>query len=274
MRPLNRRQRFAQKKSLGQVFLREDWPCQKLADLLERAGVHSVLEIGPGPGILTKVLLSRGFLVTAVEKDDRLAERLREQQSSLSPEGRLEIVGQDILKFDLKDWISKQPNQKLAVCGNVPYNISSPILLWLLPHMRELQLAGIMVQLEFGQRVAAGPGSKAYGSLSVFSQLRADVRLEYMVPRACFTPVPKVDSAVISFRAPRNTYAPELLKQVELLTRRSFSQRRKKLSNSLAHLLQDLAPEQIPLDLNRRCETVSPAEFLTLAQRLGEAGSS
>lgn len=266
MKPLNRRQRFTQKKSLGQVFLREDWPCQKLADILVQSGVQTVLEIGPGPGILTKVLLGRGLNVTAVEKDDQLADRLREQQESMSEHSKFEIIHQDILKFNLEQWIEEHPGQKLAVCGNVPYNISSPILMWLLPHLEKLKTATMMVQLEFGERVAASHSTKSYGSLTVYTQLRSKVKLDYMVPRACFKPVPKVDSAVISLKPLSDKQPDSLLKLVEQITRRSFSQRRKKMSNSLSNLLQNVPANEIPVDLNRRCETMSPEEFLSIAR--------
>ena len=268
MKRLNRRLRFSQKRSLGQVFLREDWPCRKLADILDSAGVQSVLEIGPGPGILTKELLRNRIDVTAVEKDDRLAERLLDQSKSFRGQGSFEVLNQDILSFDLAAWMQQHSGQRLAVCGNIPYNISSPILNWLLPHLGGLKTVVIMVQLEFAERVVASPGNRAYGSLSVYVQLRADVRLEYMVPRACFTPVPAVDSAVISLRPGRGQQPEPLLRLVERLTRKSFSYRRKKLSNSLAPFIPEIPPEEIGLDLNRRCETVSPAEFLELARRL------
>ncbi|NRA44196.1 MAG: ribosomal RNA small subunit methyltransferase A [Oligoflexales bacterium] len=269
MRLTERRQKFSQKKSLGQVFLREDWPCRKMVEQLKKHHVQYAIEIGPGPGILTKLLLSAGINVLAIEKDDRLADRLEEQNKQFDYPGKLEILNQDILKFDLGEWVEAKKSSKAAICGNIPYNISSPILMWLLPYLDQLSLASLMVQLEFGERVASSPSTKSYGSLTVYTQLRSKVQLDFKVPRTAFYPVPKVDSAVITMKPLQNKESELILKKVEQVSRKAFSQRRKKLSNSLSAFLKAGHAQNLPIDLSRRVDTVSPQEFVALVKSLG-----
>jgi 16S rRNA (adenine1518-N6/adenine1519-N6)-dimethyltransferase len=126
-----------------------------------------------------------------------------------------------------------------------------------------------MVQLEFAQRVVAAPDGKDYGSLSVYCQLRANCEFNFKVEKSCFTPVPKVDSAVITFR-PRSEEAAsgKLMQYTETICRIAFTQRRKKLRNTVKPFLRGRAEEMCPLDLNRRAETLSPEDFINLAKFL------
>ncbi|MFK7872057.1 MAG: 16S rRNA (adenine(1518)-N(6)/adenine(1519)-N(6))-dimethyltransferase RsmA [Oligoflexales bacterium] len=253
--------RLAQKKSLGQVFLSEDWPCRKMVEKLKDWNVVSVLEIGPGPGILTRHLLDQGIQVHAVEKDSRFADLLKEKKWD-----HCKVTEADILRFSLDDWLKENKGKRVAICGNIPYNISSPILQKIL----EAQLPAIlMVQLEFAQRVVAPCNQKSYGSLSVYTQLRSRTQFEFHVPATVFRPQPKVESAVFSVQ-PGTKYSPEVLKNVEIVSRKSFMQRRKTLSNSLSSFLQqgELQVKDSPIDLKRRCETLSPDEFVILTEFL------
>ena len=127
------------KKSLGQVFLNTDWPVQKVVAKLQEWGVKRAIEIGPGPGILTRALLDAGIHVTAVERDDRFVERLLDYKKlhDSSNGKNLQVVGEDILKFDLGAWL-EESHESAAVC-NIPYNISSPILMWVLPYLNNLK---------------------------------------------------------------------------------------------------------------------------------------
>ena len=270
MRLTERRQKFSQKKSLGQVFLREDWPCQKMVEKLKMHNVKYVIEVGPGLGVLTRFLLEAGMHITAVEKDSRLIERLNELASSTSYSGSLKIVNQDILKFDIVKWLDDHKHNGRALCGNIPYNISSPLLVWLLPHLSELRISTLMVQLEFAERVTSLPNSKSYGSVSVFTQLRAKSHLDFKVSRTCFHPVPKVDSAVMTLTPLKEKLPEKILRKVEDITRKAFTQRRKKLKNSLSFCIKDDAEDlqRIPIDLNRRCDSVSPMEFVKIAQSI------
>ena len=261
---MKRREQFLnQRKSMGQVFLNTDWPARRVVEKMEAWRVTRVLEIGPGGGILTGLLLKAGIKVTAVEKDERFAQRLRPALGH-TDEGALRIVNEDILKFNLPEWI-KESDERTAVVGNIPYNISSPILLWVLPYLSDLVGAQFLVQLEFGARLAAAVDTKDYGSLSVFTQLRATVEMDCKVERTCFTPVPKVDSALISLRPRRDMPPTEILKRTESITRAAFTQRRKKLRNGVKPFLKGKLEEDCPIDLNRRAETLSPEEFTKLA---------
>ena len=163
---------ITQKKSLGQVFLNTDWPVKKMVEQLVSFDIKRVIEIGPGNGILTMALAEAGIHVTAVEKDDRFAERLQGLVKD-DPRKLIDVENIDVTKFDLGAWIKRTGGAKCAVVGNIPYNISTPIIMWVLPELHHLEAAMFMVQLEFGQRVVSAPDTKDYGSLSVYCQLRA-----------------------------------------------------------------------------------------------------
>jgi len=258
-----------QKKSLGQVFLRTEWPVQRMVERLCELRIARALEIGPGGGVLTRALLKAGLDVMAVEKDSRFAARMEEYASQLAGEasGRLEVINTDILKFDWREWI-QVARAPVAVVGNIPYNISSPILIKGLEVLGDLQAMMFMTQLEFAQRVVARPSSKDYGSLSVYTQLRAEVSIEFKVERTCFNPVPKVDSAVILILPKRDKLSAELLKRVEQVTRTAFTQRRKKLRNSIRPFLEGKDEHACPLDLERRADSLSPQEYVQMTEWL------
>jgi 16S rRNA (adenine1518-N6/adenine1519-N6)-dimethyltransferase len=259
-----------QKKSLGQVFLNTDWPVNKVVEQAHDLGIKRVLEIGPGNGILTEALSRDGIVVTAVEKDERFAARM----IGLIDSGRLgniEIVNTDILDFDLAAWINKNSGAPCGVVGNIPYNISTPIIMWLLPHLQQLNGAIFMVQLEFAQRIVAAPDGKDYGSLSVYCQLRANCEFNFKVEKTCFTPIPKVDSAVMTLRPRADDPTPgRLLQYTETICRVAFTQRRKKLRNAVKPFMRGRSEDDCPVDLNRRAETLSPKDFIRLAAFLFE----
>ncbi len=256
-----------QKKSLSQVFLRTEWPVKKVVERLQQWQVTRVLEIGPGGGILTRALLEHPWKVTAVEKDGRFAERLVDyyDANKADVKGTLEVVHQDVLKFDLEAWIAKS-QEPTAVVGNIPYAISSPIVMWVLPCLQDLKAVEFLVQLEFAARLAGVANSKDYGSLSVYTQLRAQVQLECKVDRTCFTPVPKVDSALVILK-PRTSLIPDdFLQKVETVTRAAFTQRRKKLRNAIKAFVDDDQLDKCPIDLNRRPDSLRPEEFMELTR--------
>ncbi len=256
-----------QNSKLSQVFLHTSWPCDTLADVLVENSVGAVIEIGPGKGILTESLLKRDLHVTCVERDARFVTYLQKRFETEISEGKLLIIHQDALHFDWAHWreLNRQRG-RLGICGNIPYHISSPLLEQILPQLGEIQVAVLLVQLEFAERLASAPGVKSYGSLSVFAQLRATMTLVSKVDRSCFTPVPKVDSAIIAMSPRAQKENAELLKKVEKLTKRAFSQRRKKLSNALSAFLETVDTEKVRIDLNRRPDTLKPEEYLELAQ--------
>jgi len=257
------------KRSLSQVYLKTDWPVSRMLEKLQSWNVRRVLEIGPGPGVLTFALLRAGIKVTAVEKDDQLYERLQHMVALDQIENGelLELINNDTLRFDLGSWISRS-NEQTAVVGNIPYNISTPILMWSIPHLKNLKGLIYLTQLEFAQRLAANPGTKAYGSLSVYTQLRSKPSLECKVDRACFHPPPKVDSAIISLTEKPHQLSDKLLVKSEMVTRTCFMQRRKVLRNAVRNFLTAENEANFPIDLNRRPDTLRPEEYVELTKHL------
>ena len=263
----NRQKKPKQKRSLGQVFLKDKWPCERMAENLEQEGITHVLEIGPGAAVLTRELLKKGFQVTCVEKDERYVGYLKDELTEFIHEKNrsLQIIHADILHFDLTDWLTRMPDT-VAICGNIPYNISTPILAKVLPLISRIHIVTFLVQLEFGQRLCALPSTKNYGSLTVFTQLRSRVNLDFKVSKQCFSPIPKVDSAVVSLKRPVYQYQSDLLKNVESLTKLAFTMRRKKLSNALGELLHAKNQDESPVSLELRPDAISPDQFLDLAR--------
>ncbi len=261
-----------QKKSLSQIFLIDDTPCHMLVDLLISQGVESVLEIGPGEGVLTFPLAKRGLKVTSVEKDSYYAALLKKKVADDETQElkNLEVIEGDILEFDIDQWIKQESPKKLAVCGNIPYHISTPILFKIMSSLDSLTCSVLLVQLEYAERLVSKPSSKSFGSLSVFVQLRSNAHFEYKVDKKLFRPVPSIDSAVVSFfpLKEEERIDPLLLKKVEKITRHVFTLRRKKLSNSLKPFLKDKDLTQCPISLDRRCDALLPGEFVSLTRFL------
>ncbi|MEM0156931.1 MAG: 16S rRNA (adenine(1518)-N(6)/adenine(1519)-N(6))-dimethyltransferase RsmA [Thermoplasmataceae archaeon] len=235
-------------KRYGQVFLSDS----NIASLEVRsldlpAGSH-ILEIGPGGGIITKMLLDHGYVVTAVESDHRFVENLTEKFSDDINNGRLRVVKGDILEFP--------PGEYDGIMGNVPYQISSSILFRL--DLFRFKSAILMFQDEFAQRLLASPGDKSYSRISVNAQLRYIITPVRRVPRTCFTPVPMVNSRIIRL-TPREDADLEELRKADLIFKDIFSKRRKKLSTIL-----DGLPENIGV---KRVDEFTPGELLNIAKR-------
>ena len=255
-----------QKKALSQVFLKTDWPVIHVADGIAEWGVTRVLEVGPGGGVLTRALMKKPWKVTAVEKDDRFAAKLVDYFSLMKAdyEGEIQVINQDVLKLDLNQWLV-EGGESTAIVGNIPYAISSPIVLWLLPFLASIKGVKLLVQLEFAERLAGKAGTKNYGSLSVYTQLRSEVTIDCKVERACFSPVPKVDSAIVTLKPRETVHSEELLGKVEKICRACFSMRRKKLRNAIKPFVGPERIDQCPIDLDRRPDTLRPEEYLELA---------
>jgi 16S rRNA (adenine1518-N6/adenine1519-N6)-dimethyltransferase len=265
----------SQQKSLSQVFLRSEEPLKKVSAELLSLGIRRVLEIGPGGGVLTKELVKSGFQVTAIEKDSRFAEHLAQEFRHIeAPKGAsLQLVNQDFLKYPVEEWLAAEPSPN-GIVGNIPYHISSAIIQKIVELQRtNLRAVILMTQKEFAQRLVAEPGSKDYGSLSVFIQLRMKIRILDIIPRHLFSPVPKVDSALFIAEPLESLLPPHELELVEKVARMAFSQRRKKLINSLASFqaLKSLDHATAPVDLNLRADALSPMEFHKLALWIGDS---
>jgi 16S rRNA (adenine1518-N6/adenine1519-N6)-dimethyltransferase len=265
---------LAPKKSLGQNFLSDPWWIERVARCLETGPADTVLEIGPGKGAITRALLPRVGELWAVEIDQRMVEHLT---AELGADPRLKILHQDFLLFNLGEALGGRP---VRVFGNLPYHVTSSILMRVLDEIRrghtdrsaaQVIDFAVMVQREVAQRILSGPGSREYGILSVFAGLFCEGRILLDVPPAAFFPRPKVDSAILRL-APRPTpLAPvadwEFFRRV---VRAAFNQRRKMLRRSLANVPGLPDPEGLddPRLLERRPETLSVPEFAELAARL------
>jgi 16S rRNA (adenine1518-N6/adenine1519-N6)-dimethyltransferase len=261
------------KKRYGQNFLIDR---RVLERIIEGAGISKedvVLEIGPGIGTLTQALCEAAGRVIAVEIDRDMIPLLEE---NLSGYENYEIINEDVLKLDLEMLIRERGlvSRPLRVAANLPYYITTPILLSLLEQSLPITHIVTMVQKEVAERMTASPGGKDYGALSVAVQYHTDQEIVLDVPPSCFFPAPEVDSAVIAC-AVRKT--PAVAVQDEKLFFRvvqaSFGQRRKTLSNALKPL--GFSKEQIEgallsagIDSTRRGETLSLAEFAAIANKL------
>jgi 16S rRNA (adenine1518-N6/adenine1519-N6)-dimethyltransferase len=268
---LSRERSLQPDKRLGQHFLiNADIP----GKIISSAGFRSsdvVLEIGPGQGALTLPLSRTVSSILAVEKDIRLTDFLRKRLSD-SGITNVNLVCQDILRFDF-DAIPLPPSEKIQVIGNLPYNISSPVLKKLMHHRDRLSRAVLMFQREVAERLTASPCTKSYGAMTLLIRYHARPTRLLEVPRNTFHPVPKVDSMVIQldFEQP---YASHGVGEDDFrkTVRWAFAHRRKTLLNSLKGYLPGRDPrvllKQITgcgIDPARRAETLTMDEFLRLA---------
>lgn len=252
-------------KALGQNFLFDEHLLDRIAAIPGDVAHRAVLEIGPGPGGLTRSLLRAGARVTAVEMDPRCLPALAELETAFP--GRLRVVEGDALRLDHDALMG----EAYAVVANLPYNVGTALLVrWLggeawPPRWSSLTL---MFQQEVAQRIVAQPGTGAYGRLAVLAQWRSAARLALKVHRSAFTPPPKVMSAVVHIE-PAPMPPGVSARTLERVTEAAFGQRRKMLRQSLKGLPGALAAlAEIGIDPARRAETLEVAEFVALAQRL------
>jgi 16S rRNA (adenine1518-N6/adenine1519-N6)-dimethyltransferase len=218
------------KKSLGQNFLLDKNIQRKIAAACDISDSDTVLEIGPGTGAITGLLARKARQVFAVEIDTALCETLT---SGLKTYPNLSIINADILKTDIRRF-SAGSGQKIKVVGNIPYYITTPIIERLLEYRDMIRSVYLTVQKEFGQRMAAAPGSKEYGRLSCFVRYYTEPAVLFLIKKNSFTPAPKVDSCFLrlTVRArPAVTVGDE--ERFFRIIRASFQQRRKTLANSL-----------------------------------------
>ena len=252
-------------KALGQNFLFDEQLLDRIAAIPGELAGRAVLEIGPGPGGLTRALLRAGARVTAIEMDRRCLPALAELEEAFP--GQLRVIEGDALAMD-HDALMGEP---YAVVANLPYNVGTALFTrWLAgeawpPRWTSLTL---MFQLEVAQRIVAQPDTSAYGRLAVLAQWRSAAKLAMKVHRSAFTPPPKVMSAVVHV-TPQDLPGGVSAKTLERVTEAAFGQRRKMLRQSLKGLPGALAVlEKLGIDPTRRAETLSVDEFVAIAREL------
>ena len=256
-------------KHLGQNYLQDPNTARKIVDTLRAGKEDPIVEIGPGTGALTGILVDRFEHVTAIEIDHRAADLLREQYPSA------DIREQDVLEIDWAALASEiAPGSRLHVIGNLPYYITSEILFGLLDAQRVIEEVVIMMQYEVAKRLVAETRTKAYGILSVAVQEAGEVELMFPVSRNVFYPKPDVRSAVV-----RLGFDPHHERTVDVswlrhVVRTAFNQRRKTLRNSLRSVTDDVGRD-LPDDISgKRAEELTPDEFVELARYLQHDGTA
>ena len=253
-------------KALGQNFILDRQLLARIAEIPGPLEGKRVYEVGPGPGGLTRALLDAGASVTAVERDRRCIPALTELQRSFGD--KLSVIEGDALKIDERHVAGEGAH----VVANLPYNVGTALLLkWLggdwPPWWQSLTL---MFQKEVAERLVAQPGSDAYGRLSVAAQWRSRPRIAMTVSRSAFVPPPKVTSAVVHIVPAKQPTGVEP-RTLERLTEAAFGQRRKMLRSSLRQMAGALeAAERLGIDTERRAETLSVGEWVSLARELSD----
>ncbi len=255
------------KKSLGQHFLHERGVVEKILLAVDPKPGDRLVEIGPGQGAMTFPLLDRHGALTAIEFDRDLLAPLTEQARA---HGALTLIHADVLNVDFTDLAGN--GGPIRLVGNLPYNLSSPILFHALAHAATIRDMHFMLQKEVVDRMAAGPGSKVYGRLSVMLQAYCEVSALFTVAPGAFRPPPKVDSAVVRL-VPRPAATVDIRDRRHFadLVRAAFGQRRKTLRNALQTLCDSDAITAAGIDPQARAEQLPVTDFIRLANQIGTA---
>lgn len=249
------------RKRFGQNFLTDHNVINRIVGAIAPDNDHVMVEIGPGLGALTEPVADSVDSLTVVELDKDLVARLNNHPILKS---KLKIHQGDALKFDFSQLI--EPDKELKVFGNLPYNISTPLMFHLFEFAEHIKNMHFMLQKEVVLRLSASPGSKAYGRLTVMAQYHCQIMPVLEVPPGCFTPPPKVDSAVVRLVPYKEKPWPcddvELLRSV---TTMAFNMRRKTLRNNLKQLLNDDEFKQLSIDSSLRPEQISVEQYVAMA---------
>ena len=256
------------KKSLGQNFLLDLNLTSKIARYAGNLDQFDILEIGPGPGGLTRSLLNEGARkVVAIEKDSRCIEALEEIQATFP--GRLKLLQGDALSTNASEHLA----DPVRIIANLPYNIGTELLVrWLTSKIWPSfwQSMTLMFQKEVANRIVANPGSKAYGRLSVMSQWRCDTKIAFNVPASAFTPPPKVESTLVHFESLKQPKFPAEVEVLEFVVSKAFNQRRKMLRGALKGYFQNVEEGLLSIGVlpTKRAEDITVQEYCAMSQIL------
>jgi 16S rRNA (adenine1518-N6/adenine1519-N6)-dimethyltransferase len=254
------------KKSMGQNFLFSEEMTDRIVSVAAPVTSGTILEVGPGPGGLTRSLLKAGASVVAIERDQRFAP-LYDQLHEVYP-SKLTLIDGDALCIKAQDVISNGP---IKIVANLPYNIGTELLIAWLKDLTRIESLTLMFQKEVALRIVAEPNSKAYGRLSIICQWLCACRRAMDVPPGAFVPAPKVTSSVVHL-IPKSLGPEEssLFPHMENLTRLAFGQRRKMIRSSLSPLFGPQDWENLGISSDLRAEALSVADFLKMARHLTE----
>ncbi|MBM88535.1 MAG: 16S rRNA (adenine(1518)-N(6)/adenine(1519)-N(6))-dimethyltransferase [Gammaproteobacteria bacterium] len=254
------------RKRFGQNFLLDTNIIQKIVDCIAPSSKDHLVEIGPGQGALTKPLAQSGARLDCIEIDRDLAEFLKKQ---FVEQASVNVFQHDILKFDLNNLAPKK--KSLRVIGNLPYNISTPVIFHLLKNHHLIYDMIFMLQLEVVQRLIASPGNKAYGRLRLMVQYFCDIEHVFNIPSSAFIPKPNVVSAIVRLKPhdsfPITAKNPEFL---ETVIRTAFNQRRKTIRNSLRNIIPEAKLQSLPIDISLRPEKLSLADYVLLSDQISK----
>jgi 16S rRNA (adenine1518-N6/adenine1519-N6)-dimethyltransferase len=253
---------YRAKKSLGQNFLHNNNVIEKIIRQAHILPKDFVVEIGPGLGALTTKILPIVGKLNVIEYDHNIIPILQKNCLDL---GELIVHHHDILKYNLSNLITEE-QQKIKLIGNLPYNISSPLIFHLLNYAQHIQNMHFMLQKEMVQRICAAPDNKNYGRLSIMIQYFCQTEALFIVPPTAFTPAPKVDSQIIRLTPYENP--PHLAKNFDLfaqIVKAAFAQRRKTLRNTLKQLVNSETLEKAGINPSARAETITLESFVKLS---------
>lgn len=252
------------RKRFGQHFLCDQGIIHRIVQAIRPSHRDHLIEIGPGQGAMTLPLMKQAKALEVIELDRDLIE---EMSGRVQPHGSLVVHNQDVLTFDFT--AAKKDPRLLRVVGNLPYNISTPLIFHLLDHAAVIHDMVFMLQKEVADRLAARPGTSDYGRLSVMVQYHCQVDVLFDVPPSAFYPPPKVDSSIIRI-TPYPTLPHPAKDEATFanIVKLSFAQRRKTLRNNLKSLLNDTDWATLGIDPGLRAETLTVAEFVRIANAL------
>ena len=260
------------RKRFGQHFLTDDGVAARFVDLVRPEPNELVVEVGPGRGALTRKLVKRIDHLVAVEIDRDLIRGLDQRLASAG----LRLIEADILQVGLHALLAEEGKERLFIVGNLPYNITAPLLFRLLDHWQIVSRAIVTLQREVAQRLVALPGNRDYGVITVLLRRRSEATVHLEINRRAFHPQPKVDSSVVELRFGAQGREPADQVIFEQVVRAAFSQRRKMLRNSLksaipvpdGEAMLNSASSSTGIDLSRRAETLSLEEFIALSDAM------
>ena len=254
--------RLRARKRFGQNFLQDEMIIADIVAAIDPQLDEHLVEIGPGRGAITESLVKYCNRLDVIELDRDLIPLL---ENKLNSYPQLFVHEADALAFDYGKLVLD--DEKLRVIGNLPYNITTPLLFNLLSQSKYIQDMCFMLQLEVVQRICAQPGSKTYGRLSIMVQYQCEAVQLFTVPPEAFEPVPKVDSAIIYLKPLRQFYGGDIpIGALKTIVTQAFSQRRKTISNTLKNMVSVEDLEQLGIDLKQRPETISVEQYVEITK--------